>query len=101
MGLGEISRSLDWLENSCEQHELATKAIIVHPALGSRCAENPDSRTWCGGSLPYRKEELVLTCLYSLKSKNRGNMMHDEKTFCRAFDGCAVAARGRAVCQFH
>ena len=31
LGLGEISRSLDWLENSCAQHELATKAIIVHP----------------------------------------------------------------------
>jgi TolB-like protein/Flp pilus assembly protein TadD len=31
LGLGEISKSLHWLENSCAQHELATKAIIVHP----------------------------------------------------------------------
>jgi serine/threonine-protein kinase len=31
LGLREFSRSLDWLEKSCEQHELATKAIIVHP----------------------------------------------------------------------
>jgi serine/threonine-protein kinase len=31
LGLHEFSRSLDWLENSCAQHELATKAIIVHP----------------------------------------------------------------------
>ena len=31
LGLGDVSRSLDWLEKSCEQHELATKAIIIHP----------------------------------------------------------------------
>jgi TolB-like protein/Tfp pilus assembly protein PilF len=31
LGLGETSKSLDWLEKSCQQHEFATASIIVHP----------------------------------------------------------------------
>ena len=31
LGLGDLAKSLDWLEKSFSQHELATKAIIVHP----------------------------------------------------------------------
>jgi hypothetical protein len=31
LGLGETSKSLDWIEKSCDQHELPTAAIIVHP----------------------------------------------------------------------
>ena len=31
MGLGETSKSLDWLEKSCDQHELSTTSIIFHP----------------------------------------------------------------------
>jgi TolB-like protein/tetratricopeptide (TPR) repeat protein len=31
LGLGETSKSLDWLERSCDQHELATTSIMVHP----------------------------------------------------------------------
>ncbi len=31
LGLGDTSKSLDWIEKSCDQHELPTAAIIVHP----------------------------------------------------------------------
>jgi len=30
LGLAETSKSLDWLEKSCEQHELSTSSIIIH-----------------------------------------------------------------------
>lgn len=31
LGLGELSKCLDWLERSCDQHELNAKVIVFHP----------------------------------------------------------------------